>query len=94
VLGSGVILLALSGRLRAGWTGAGAMRVMLAAGLGTFIVVALGPACAGGVLLEYPPELRKALILFVEVLLTLSIGASIGSLFLASASGAVGRRDR
>jgi multisubunit Na+/H+ antiporter MnhB subunit len=92
VLGAAAIMLALSGYARPGWVGAGAMRGVLAIGLLAFIAVALGSVTVGGALLEYPDEHRKALILFIEVLLTLSIGASIGSLFLASASGVTERK--
>jgi multisubunit Na+/H+ antiporter MnhB subunit len=92
ILGSAAIMLALSGYARPDWVGAGAMRGVLTVGLLAFIAVAVGSIVAGGSLLEYPDEHRKSLILLIEVLLTLSIGASIGSLFLASASGVAGRR--
>ena len=88
ILGSAVILMALSGYARPDWAGTSAMRIILAVGLLAFVAVALGVMVPGGFLLEYPTESRKPLILVIEALLTLSIGASIGSLFLASASGA------
>ena len=88
VLGSAVILMALAGYARPDWADSSAMRVILAAGLLAFVAVAIGVMIPGGFLLEYPAASRKPLILAIEALLTLSIGASIGSLFLASASGA------
>ena len=88
VLGSAVILMALSGYARPGWADTSAMRIILAVGLLAFVAVAIGVMVPGGFLLEYPAASRKSLILVIEALLTLSIGASIGSLFLASASGA------
>jgi len=94
VLGAAVILMALAGYARPGWAGTSAMRIILAVGLLAFVAVALGVTLLGGSLLEYPAESRKTLILVIEALLTLSIGASIGSLFLASASGASRRSKR
>ncbi|MBF4509487.1 MAG: sodium:proton antiporter [Aeromicrobium sp.] len=86
VLGAAGILLALSGFARPRWSSGAPMRWVLAVGLLTFIAVALLPLALGGTLLQYPDESRKSLVLLVEILLTLSIGASLTSLFLASAS--------
>jgi len=87
VLGATGILLSLSGYARPQWVGKTAMRSILAVGLLTFIGIAVLAMVAGGALLEYPEGTRKTLMLVIESLLTLSIGASLESLFLSSASG-------
>lgn len=94
VLGAAGILLLLSGYARPAWAGQRVVRWVLAIGLLVFIAVALYPLAVGGTLLQYPAESRKDLILLIEVLLTLSIGASLASLFLASASSAEGGERR
>ena len=94
VLGAVGILLALSGYVRPQWVGAGTMRALLAVGFLTFLAIALLSITAGGTLLEYPEESRKTLILIIESLLTLSIGASLAILFLSSASGNSGGGKR
>lgn len=86
VLGAGGILLALTGHDRPAWARQSVIRVALTIGLLTYISIALLPLLGGGTLLEYPYSLRKALLLLLEGLLTLSIGASLASLFLASAA--------
>lgn len=88
VLGAAGILLALSGHARPVWVAGRTVRWILAIGLLTFVGVALAPLALGGDLLQYPAESRKDLLLLIEVLLTLSIGASLLSLFLSSASPA------
>lgn len=90
VLGAAGLLLALSGYAQPSWADQRVMRWVLTVGLLTFIGVALYPLFVGGTLLQYPYDGRKSLILLIEVLLTLSIGASLVSLFLASASPAEG----
>lgn len=94
VIGAAGILLALSGHARPQWVGAGAMRGVLAVGFLTFLAIALLSITSGGALLEYPAESRKTLILIIEALLTLSIGASLTILFLSSASGNSGGGKR
>ncbi len=86
VLGAAGILLALSGFATPGWAGRRMIRLVLTAGLLVFIAIAVYPMFIGGALLEYPDETRKTLILVTETWLTLSIGASLVSLFIASAS--------
>ena len=88
VLGAAGILLVLSGYAQPAWAGQRVVRWILTIGLLVFVGVALYPMLSGGTLLQYPAESRKGLILLIEVLLTLSIGASLVSLFLASASPA------
>jgi multisubunit Na+/H+ antiporter MnhB subunit len=94
VLGAAGILLVLSGYARPAWAGQRVVRWVLTIGLLVFIGVALYPMVIGGTLLEYPAEIRKDLMLLIEILLTLSIGASLVSLFLASASATVGGERR
>ncbi|MHB1135974.1 MAG: hydrogen gas-evolving membrane-bound hydrogenase subunit E [Coriobacteriia bacterium] len=86
VLGACGILLALTGHDRPAWARQAVIRVALTIGLLAYIAIALLPLWGGSALLEYPDSLRKTLLLVLEGLLTLSIGASLVSLFLASAS--------
>ncbi|MHB1323222.1 MAG: hydrogen gas-evolving membrane-bound hydrogenase subunit E [Coriobacteriia bacterium] len=86
VIGAAGILLALSGYSRPKWVGPRAISWVLSIGLLVFVGVAVYPVLLGEELLQYPAESRKALILVIEALLTLSIGASLVSLFIASAS--------
>jgi multisubunit Na+/H+ antiporter MnhB subunit len=86
VLGAAGILLALSGFASPRWAGRRVVRLSLTVGLLVFIAIALYPLFLGGMLLQYPDETRKTLILAMETWLTLSIGASLVSLFIASAS--------
>lgn len=88
VLGASGILLALAGYDRPTWARETVIRGALTIGLLAFIVIALLPMLGGGALLEYPDSTRKVLLLVLEGLLTLSIGASLASLFIASASRA------
>ncbi len=90
VLGAGGILLALAGYDRPGWARESIIRAALTIGLLAFIAIAVFPMLTGASLLDYPEHLRKALLLVLEGLLTLSIGASLVSLFLASARGGSG----
>jgi multisubunit Na+/H+ antiporter MnhB subunit len=86
VLGAAGILLILSGYARPQWAGRLVMRAVLAIGLLAFLSISFAAILAGGAFLQYPDASRKELILFIEILLTVSIGASLVSLFLASAS--------
>ncbi len=86
VLGAGGILLALAGHSRPSWARQPIIRVALTIGLLAYLAIAALPMFGGGTLLEYPDDLRKPLLLVLEGLLTLSIGASLVSLFIASAS--------
>lgn len=86
VLGAAGILLALSGFATPQWAGRRMVRLALTVGLLVFIAIAVYPMFLGGALLEYPDETRKTLMLVTETWLTLSIGASLVSLFITSAS--------
>lgn len=78
--GAGVLLglarVPLPGR-GAGW------RTLMAGGFAVFLAVALAAMALRGSLLHYPPESAGALILLVEAALTLSIAATLVSLFFA-----------
>jgi multisubunit Na+/H+ antiporter MnhB subunit len=82
VLGAAGVLLLLSGRRLpaslAGWP----LRLTLVAGVGIFAAVAAGVMWSGASLLEYPPQWAGELILLIEALSTLSIGAALAALFL------------
>lgn len=86
VIGAGGVLLALSGYARPSWISGFALRVMTGVGFIVFLGTAIGSMLVGGILLEYPPGMAKDLIIVIEVWLTLSIGAILISLFLASAT--------
>ncbi len=86
VLGAAGVLLALSGYARPAWVTRLALRVVIAVGFIVFLGIGVGTMAAGGALLEYPPEQAKVLMLVVETWLTVSIGAILVSLFIASAS--------
>jgi len=82
VLAAAGILLLLSGKhfpvRLPGWL----LRLVLVLGLGTFVVVGVTLIFASGMLLQYPPGLAGALILFIEAAATLSIGVTLAALFL------------
>ena len=86
VLGASGVLLALSGYARPAWVTRLALRVVISVGFIIFLAIGVGAMFVGGALLEYPAELAHDLILLVETWLTVSIGAILVSLFIASAS--------
>ncbi len=94
VIGAAGVLLALSGYSRPAWVTRFALRAVISAGFVVFLGVAIGVMFAGGMLLEYPADIAKTLIIFVETLLTISIGAILVSLFIASPSPAEEMRQR
>ncbi len=82
ILGAAGVLLLLSGwRLRADWT-ALLPRIVIVAGLGAFLTVAVLTMLIEGKLLQYPPDQAGLLILLLETAATLSIGATLAALFL------------
>ena len=84
VLGAAGVLLLLTGwRLRAGLT-ALPLRLMLVAGPGAFVAVAIFTLLTRGQLLEYPSQHGGTLILILETAATLSIGVTLATLFLGS----------
>ena len=86
VLGAAGVLLALAGYARPAWVTKFGLRVVISVGFIVFLAIAVGVMFLGGVLLEYPRDYAKALVLIVETWLTVSIGAILASLFIASAS--------
>ena len=82
VLGATGVLLLLSGwRLRRGFVGL-PLRLILLAGPAAFITMAMASLFIDRQLLEYPPAQAGLLILMLETLATLSIGATLAALFL------------
>jgi multisubunit Na+/H+ antiporter MnhB subunit len=86
VIGAAGVLLALSGYARPVWVSRFALRAAISVGFIVFLGTAVGAMLAGGTLLEYPPDYAKTLMIVVETWLTVSIGAILISLFIASAS--------
>jgi len=81
VLGAAGVLLLLAGwRLRAGL--ALPVRLILVAGPGAFVAMAMFTLLIEGQLLEYPPAQAGILILLLETTATFSIGATLAALFL------------
>ena len=82
LLGAAGVLLLLTGRrLRPALT-ALPLRLTLIAGCGAFITIAALTLLVEGQLLAYPPAQAGVLILFLETLAMLSIGATLAALFL------------
>ena len=82
VLGAAGVLLLLAGwRLPAGLA-ALPLRLILVAGPGAFVAMAVLTLLIEGQLLAYPPEHAGTLILLLEIAATLSIGATLAALFL------------
>lgn len=82
VLGAAGVLLMLAGwRLRAGLA-AWPMRLILVAGPGAFVAMAVFMLLIEGQLLEFPSAQAGILILFLETTATFSIGATLAALFL------------
>ncbi len=87
VLGAGGVLLLLSGsRLPSRYTGV-PLRLLIAAGPGGFIIVALLMLVLQGKLLTYPPAHAGSLILLLELVATFSIGTTLALLFLGGPPG-------
>jgi len=82
LLGAAGVLLLLTGRrLRPSLT-ALPLRLTLIAGCGAFIIIAALTLLVEGQLLAYPPAQAGILILFLETVAMLSIGATLAALFL------------
>lgn len=82
VLAAAGVLLLLSGwRLSTNQTGL-PLRLVLVAGPGTFVAMAVFTMLFEGQLLEYPTAQAGILILFLETAATLSIGVTLAALFL------------
>lgn len=82
VLGAAGVLLLLAGwRLPAHWQG-WPLRLLLVSGVAVFAGVGLAVIPWSGLLLAYPLSTAGALILAIEAVATLSIGATLVALFL------------
>jgi multisubunit Na+/H+ antiporter MnhB subunit len=82
VLGAAGVLLMLAGwRLHANLPTL-PLRIILVAGPATFLLMALITLLIEGHLLKYPPARAGTLILILETIATLSIGATLAALFL------------
>jgi multisubunit Na+/H+ antiporter MnhB subunit len=82
VLGAAGVLLLLTGwRPNPSFTQL-PLRLLLVAGPGLFLVIALVTIVTQGRLLEYPPERAGFVILFLETAAALSIGTTLAALFL------------
>lgn len=86
VIGAAGVLLSLSGYARPVWVTRFALRVVIAVGFMVFLAIGVGTMMVGGALLQYPAAYAHDLMLVVETWLTVSIGAILVSLFIASAS--------
>lgn len=84
VLGAvGVLLLLAGWRLRSSLARL-PLRLALAAGPGTFVVIAALMMLRTGRLLEYPPAQAGILILILEIVAAISIGVTLTALFLGA----------
>lgn len=82
ILGAAGVLLLLAGwRLPAHWQG-WPLRLLLVSGVAVFAGVGLAVVPWSGLLLAYPVSAAGALILLVEAVATLAIGATLVALFL------------
>jgi len=81
ILGSAMVTLISSGMITAPFARSGRVRVFLAAGFAFFMSVAFATVLLKGRLLWYPIEWSGTLILMIETLLALSIGAALAALF-------------
>ncbi len=77
----GVLLLLAGKRLTTRLMGS-PLRLVLLAGLGAFITVGVLVIPTGGMFLQYPSDLAGGMILFIEAVAMLSIGAILTALFL------------
>ncbi len=82
LLGGALVLLTLGGALRGLLFRPGLTRVALVIGLLVFLAVAAGMRGLTGGLLRYPETSAKSWILVIEAAGLLSIGATLGALFL------------
>jgi multisubunit Na+/H+ antiporter MnhB subunit len=85
ILGAAAVTLISSGMIVAPFARNRGVRVLLASGFIFFVGVASATVVFKGRLLWYPIEWSGALILMIETLLSLSIGASLAVLFAAVA---------
>ena len=82
ILGAAGVLLLLAGWRLPTNLSALPLRLVLAAGPGTFVVIAAFTLLMEGQLLKYPPMQAGFLILLIEIMATISIGVTLTALFL------------
>jgi multisubunit Na+/H+ antiporter MnhB subunit len=84
VLGAAGVLLLLGEKIRPAEVPEWLLRVVLAVGFLLFLLIAALLLLWRGQLLEFPPALAGGLIVLLETVLTISIGATLVSLFAAN----------
>jgi multisubunit Na+/H+ antiporter MnhB subunit len=67
------------------------LRLVLIAGPGVFLVVGLGGLCVGTAFLAYPVAYAKAVIIAIEIAMTLTIAATLGLLVAGAPERSAGR---
>jgi len=82
LLAAAGVMLALSGRERAGLPPEAGLRIAVSLGVLVFTLVGLGAMLAGYGFLTYPRGLAKWLILAIETAATLAIGATLAAAYL------------
>ncbi|SFF82004.1 MnhB domain-containing protein [Neptunomonas qingdaonensis] len=84
VLGAAGVLMMLAGwRLDSRFAGL-LLRVVMVSGLGVFVMVSTAMLLIGNGFLEFSPPMAGELILLIEAVATMSIGATLAALFLGS----------
>jgi multisubunit Na+/H+ antiporter MnhB subunit len=84
VLGAAGVLLLLGEKIRPAEVPEWLLRVLLAVGFCIFLAVAAALLLLRGQLLEFPPAWAGGLIVLLETVLTISIGATLVALFAAN----------
>jgi len=82
ILAAAGVVLRLAGRSRTGLPDGFALRIVMAAGVGVFLLVGLSLLLLGRPFLGYPPAWAGALILLIETAAMLSIAATLLLAFL------------
>ncbi len=84
VLGAAAVVMTLIGyRVHPRFSGL-PLRLLLVAGSATFLLVTLSTLISGRMMLQFPPDQAKNLILLIETMATISIGVTLASLFLGN----------
>jgi multisubunit Na+/H+ antiporter MnhB subunit len=84
LIGASGILLQIGGERSMLRLSAFGLRVVLALGFSTFLVIAILTALTGGRILEFPPALAGSLILVLELAATLSIALTLNVIYACS----------
>ncbi|WP_035415544.1 Na(+)/H(+) antiporter subunit B [Ferrimonas kyonanensis] len=83
---AGVLLLLCGWRIDNRFIGL-PLRLLLASGLGLFVLTGVALAAADGAFLQYPPSVASQLVVVIEAMATLSIGATLAALFMGGRPG-------